>query len=111
MLIKGEAAKQPPGARLKGPEKLIKIRRQPLGFPGGPVVENPRANAGDAGSSPGRGTKIPHAVRQLSPRAATTELRASTREKPAHHDEEPTCRSGGSRMPQLRPDAAKNKIN
>ena len=31
-------------------------------------------NAGDAGSIPGQGTKIPHAVGQLSPRTTTTEL-------------------------------------
>ena len=36
-------------------------------FPGGPVVTNPPANAGDAGSIPGQGTKIPHAKEQLSP--------------------------------------------
>ena len=28
-------------------------------FPGGPVVKNPPANAGDTGSIPGPGTKIP----------------------------------------------------
>ena len=55
------------------------IRISPLwDFPGGPVVKNPPSNAGDAGSIPGRGTKSPHAVWQLSPRAATTE--------PAHHN-------------------------
>ena len=31
-------------------------------FPGGPVVKNPPCNAGDAGSIPGQGTKIPHAT-------------------------------------------------
>ena len=41
-------------------------------FPGGPVVKNPPSNAGDAGSIPGWGTKIPHAAGQLSPCAATT---------------------------------------
>ena len=35
-------------------------------FPGGPVVENPSANAGDVSSISGPGTKIPHAERQLS---------------------------------------------
>ena len=35
-------------------------------FPGGPVVKNPSSNAGDAGSIPGQGTKIPHAEGQLS---------------------------------------------
>ena len=29
-------------------------------FPGGPVVKNSPCNAGDAGSIPGQGTKIPH---------------------------------------------------
>ena len=36
-------------------------------FPGGPMVKNLLCNAGDTGLIPGRGTKIPHAVRQLSP--------------------------------------------
>ena len=42
-------------------------------FPGGPVVKYPPANAGDMGSIPGQGTKIPHAAEQLSRCAATTE--------------------------------------
>ena len=37
------------------PEKTI-IQKEPCrGFPGGAVVENPPANAGDTGSSPGLG--------------------------------------------------------
>ena len=32
------------------------------------------SNAGDTGSIPGWGTKIPHAMGQLSPHAATTEF-------------------------------------
>ena len=44
-----------------------------MDFPGGPVVKNPSCNAGDTCSIPGRGTKIPDASGQLSPRAATTE--------------------------------------
>ena len=43
-------------------------------FPGGPVVKNPRCNAGDAGLIPGQGTKIPHAEKQLSLHTATTKL-------------------------------------
>ena len=31
-------------------------------FPAGPVVKNPPSNAGDVGSIPGQGTKIPHAL-------------------------------------------------
>ena len=53
-------------------------------FPGGPVVKNPPTNATDSGSIPGRGTKIPHAMGQLSLRSATTE--------PAH---------SGAHVPQL----------
>ena len=54
---------------------IDKLRKYPRGdFPGGPVVENLPSNAGDTGSIPGQGTKIPHAAGQLSPRATTTEL-------------------------------------
>ena len=42
-------------------------------FPGGPVVKNLPASAGDTGLTPGPGSKIPHAAGQLSPRATTTE--------------------------------------
>ena len=42
-------------------------------FPGGPVVKNPPSNAADAGSIPGWGTRIPHAVGQLSLRTTTRE--------------------------------------
>ena len=38
------------------------------------MVKNPPCNAGDMGSIPGQGTKIPRAVGQLSPHATTTEL-------------------------------------
>ena len=34
---------------------LLFKRPRLWGFPGGPVVKNPPANAGDTGSSPGRG--------------------------------------------------------
>ena len=36
------------------------------GFPGGPVVKNLPSDAGDRGSIPGQGTKIPRAAGQLS---------------------------------------------
>ena len=38
-------------------------------FPEGSVVKNPPANAGDEGSIPGGGTKIPYALEQPSPHA------------------------------------------
>ena len=85
------------------------------------MVKNPPSNAGDVGSVPGWGTKIPHAVGQLGPRTTTTDLarlnerdcmpqtteltcpgayepqverenlHATTREKPARHSEDPAC--------------------
>ena len=42
-------------------------------FPGGSVVKNPPANAGDTDSTPGWRTKIPHALEQLGLRVATIE--------------------------------------
>ena len=42
-------------------------------FPGGPVVKKLPSNAGDVGSIPGQGTKIPHALEQLSLQAAVTD--------------------------------------
>ena len=45
--------------------------RFPKDFPDGPVVKNLPCKAGDMGSIPGWGTKIPHATEQLSPCIAT----------------------------------------
>ena len=42
-------------------------------FPGSPAIKILPCNAGDVGSTPGLGTKIPHVEEQLSPCAATTE--------------------------------------
>ena len=66
-------------------------------FPGGPVVKNPPSNAGDVGSIPGWGTKIPHAEGQLSlraleparhnersPRATTKILRVAPKTRSSH---------------------------
>ena len=40
-------------SKIKYKEKILKAARE--GFPGGEVVENPPANAGNTGSSPGLG--------------------------------------------------------
>ena len=40
-------------------------------FPGGPVVETSPSNAGGAGSIPGRGAKISHALRPKKPKHKT----------------------------------------
>ena len=50
-------------------------------IPGDPVVKSLPSNAGDTGSIPGQGTKIPHAVGQLS-------LCATTREACVQHGED-----------------------
>ena len=54
-------------------------------FPGGPVVKNLPSKAGDTGSIPGWGTKIPHATGQLNPAPQLLSLRATTTE-PARHN-------------------------
>ena len=46
-------------------------------YTGGPVLKNPLCNAGDMGSIPGEGTKIPHATERLSPGTATTKPECS----------------------------------
>ena len=54
---------------------------------GSPVAKNLPCNAGDAGSIPDWGTKIPLAAGQLSLRA--------TAEDPAGHSEDAVCRKQG----------------
>ena len=70
------------------------IKTEQRDFPGGPVIKNLPYNAGDSGSIPGQGTKIPYAAGQLSPHAKTAE--------PGHCNR--TC------MMQPRLDAAENKL-
>ena len=55
------------GGHTLGPLPLQVRNREAREFPGGPVVKNPPCNAGDVGSIPGQGTKIPYAAEQLSP--------------------------------------------
>ena len=66
-------------------------------FLGGPAVKNPLSNAGDEGSTPSQGTKIPHAAAQLRFLTATREKPSGCNERPRPH------------VPQLRPNTAKNK--
>ena len=73
-------------------------------FSSGPVVKDLPSTTGNMGSIPGRETKIPHAMGQLSLRAATTEpvhsgartpklerSPRSAREEPAYRNEDLTC--------------------
>ena len=89
------------------------------GFPGGAVVENLPANAGDTGSSPGLGrSHMP--AEQLGPWATTTEpvrLEPVLHNKRGHDRGPRTAMKSGPRLPQLekalaqkrKPNTAKNK--
>ena len=68
-------------------------------FPGGPAVKNLPSIAGDSGSSPGQGTKIPHAAGQLGPRATTTEFVRLNERAHMPQTTEPT--HPGAHTPQL----------
>ena len=50
-------------------------------------MKNPSSKAGDVGSIPGLGTKIPHAVKQLRLcAAAARESHVSQKKKPVHRN-------------------------
>ena len=105
-----------------------------LGFPGGAVVENPPANAGYTGSSPGPGrshrpqsnkARAPQILslcsrarepQLLSPHAATTEARTPRAHAPDKGSPRTATKSSPcspqlekARAQQWRPNAAKNK--
>lgn len=63
---------------------FIHINIQSWVVPGGLVVKNPSADAGDMGSLRGLGMKIPPAVGQLN----------------SSHDREPSCRTSEAPRPQ-----------
>ena len=54
---------------------LSSINKYHWDFPGGPVIKSSPSNAGDAGSIPGWGTKIPHGMGQLGPCATTEKVK------------------------------------
>ena len=62
-----------------------------LGLPGGPVFKSPPSKAGAMRLIPGWGTKIPHALGQLNPRAASREARALKLEKAGTSKWKPTA--------------------
>ena len=100
--------------------RLIKKKRE--GFSGGAVVENPPANAGDTGSSPGLGrSHMPRSGRAREPQLLSLHvwsLCSATREAATVRGPRTAMRSG-PRLPQLekalaqkrRPNTAINKIN
>ena len=71
-------------------EKKITVVREesrvkPRGFPGGTVVKDPPVYAGDMGSIPGQGTKIPHATNRVH------ELKILQRKIPHDSNKESVC--------------------
>ena len=54
--------------------QFLHIEKKDGDFPCGPEVKNLPCNAGDEGSIPGQGIKIPPAMEQLSLQATTTDL-------------------------------------
>ena len=91
-----------------------------VGFPGGATVENPPANAGDTGSSPGLGrSHMPRSNWAREPQLLSLRIRSlcsTTREAAIVRGPRTTMKSG-PRSPQLekalaqkrRPNTAKNK--
>ena len=85
-----EMRTEPRGSFLFGPSLCLvpksafpHFRSEKLGdFPDGPMIENSPPKAGDVGSIPGLGTKISHAVGQLSLCTATTEPMCSRARAP-----------------------------
>ena len=70
---------------------LFRLKLLGRDFPGGPVVRSPPSNAGDAGSIPSWGTRVPHAREQLGLHATATE--------PANCNGKPM--PSGTHVPQL----------
>ena len=68
-------------------------------FPSGPMVKNLPCSAGDIGSIPGKWTKVPHSIEQLS--------LCSTNRESVHPSERCCMIDQSSHMTQLRPDVAK----
>ena len=68
------------------------------------MVKSPPSSAGDAGSIPGGGTRVPHATGQLSQRAATTEPACSRAHAPQIESQRATTTEPmlpGACVPQL----------
>ena len=100
----------------------LALRSKPGGFPGGAVVENPPANAGDTGSSPGLGrSHIPRSNRAREPQLLSLSvwsLCSATREAAIVTGPRTAMKSGPHSLQlekaltqKRRPDTAKNKHN
>ena len=96
--------------KIKAREHVIK--RAHGGFPGGAVVENPPANAGDTGSSPGLGrSHMPRSSRAREPQLLSLRvwsLCSATREAVMVGGPR-TAMKSGLRLPQLEKALAQNQ--
>ena len=70
--------------RLHSDQEALSFKSIVGTFPGAPLVKNSPSNARDLSSIPGQGSKIPHAMGQLS-------TCPTTRPKPVWHIEDPRC--------------------
>ena len=107
---------KPPQREARAPQRRV----APAGFPGGAVVENLPANAGDTGSSPGLGrSHVPRSNWAREPQLLSMRvwsLRSATREATIVRGPCIAMKSG-PRLPQLEkalaqkrgPNTAKNK--
>ena len=117
--IPGRGTKIDPTCHMAWPKK-IKIKYKKRGFPGGTVVENLPANAGDTGSNPGLGrSHMPWSDWAREPQLLSLRvwsLCSATREAVIVRGPR-TAMKSGPRSPQLekalarkrRPNTAKNK--
>ena len=101
---------------------LVDIKKAEGDFPGGTVVKNPPANAGDTGSSPGLGRSYmlwsheahePQllSLRVWSPCSATREATAMRSPRTAAKRRPRSPQLEKAHEQQQRPNTAKNKIN
>ena len=78
-------------------DDVLSFKELSRGFPGGAVVKNPPANAGDRGSSPGPGVshmtrsneaRVPQLLKPARLEPMLRNKRSHHNEKPPHHNEE-----------------------
>ena len=90
-----------------GLQERIDIKTLKRDFPGGPVVEKQPCNAGNMGSIPGQGTKIPRTGRSTEPVHCNSRSLCTTTRESVLHNERSHMIQQRPCVPQLRPNAAK----
>ena len=72
---------------LEKKKKLSGLKKKLRDFSGGLVVNNPPSSTGDTGLTPGQGTRIPHALKRVSPGATIEETHLHGSEDPLHFNQ------------------------